>query len=239
MGLSLTGWRLFNFNRDFMGRRVMYKAVLFDMDGLIIDTEKHYQKAWIQAAKELGFNMTVKEQLYLRSCSKKYAEPLMQKLLGADFDYDKVRDRRKEIMDEILKKNGIEKKPYVDEILDFLKEKKIKRALVTATPEKKAREYLKEIKLEDKFDKIICADMVERGKPDPDVYIFACEKINEKPYNCLALEDSPNGVHSANSAGVDVIMIPDLSEPDEELNKIIVKKAESLKDVISFLQETE
>ena len=217
----------------------MYKAVLFDMDGLIIDTEKHYQKAWIQAAKELGFNMTVKEQLYLRSCTKKYAEPIMQKFFGPDFDYDKVRNRRKEIMDEDLKKFGIEKKPYVDEILDFLKEEGIKRALVTATHETKAREYLKEIELEEKFDKVICADMVENGKPDPDIYLFACEKIGEKPSDCLALEDSPNGVRSAYSADVDVIMVPDLSEPDEELNKIILKSAGSLKDVISFLQNME
>ena len=209
------------------------------MDGLIIDTEKHYQKAWIQAAKELGFNMTVKEQLYLRSCTKKYAEPIMQKFFGPDFDYDKVRNRRKEIMDEDLKKFGIEKKPYVDEILDFLKEEGIKRALVTATHETKAREYLKEIELEEKFDKVICADMVENGKPDPDIYLFACEKIGEKPSDCLALEDSPNGVRSAYSAGVDVIMVPDLSEPDEELNKIILKSAGSLKDVISFLQNME
>lgn len=214
----------------------MYKAVLFDMDGLVIDTEKHYQKAWIQAANELGFKMTVKERLYLRSCSKKYAEPLMQKFFGPDFDYDKVRNRRKEIMEEDLQKFGIEKKPYVDEILDFLKENRIKRALVTATQEEKAREYLKKTKLEDKFDRIICTDMVKNGKPDPDIYLFACEKINEKPIDCLALEDSPNGVRSANSAGIDVIMVPDLSEPDEETAKIILKRAGSLKDVISFLQ---
>ena len=214
----------------------MYKAVLFDMDRLIIDTEKYYQKAWIQAAKEMGFDMTVKEQLYLRSCTKKYAEPIMQGFFGPSFDYDKVRDRRKEIMDEELKKHGIEKKPYADEILDYLKEIGIKRALVTATPEKRAREYLKDVGLEDKFDKIICADMVKNGKPDPDVYLFACEQIGEKSEDCLALEDSPNGVNSAHNAGVDVIMVPDLSEPDETLNKIILKRAENLGDVINFLQ---
>ena len=160
----------------------------------------------------------------------------MQKFFGPDFDYDKVRNRRKEIMEEDLQKFGIEKKPYADEILDFLKANGIKSALVTATQEEKAREYLKKTKLEDKFDKIICADMVKNGKPDPDVYLFACEKINENPVDCLALEDSPNGVRSAHSAGVDVIMVPDLSEPDEETVKIILKRAGSLKDVISFLQ---
>ena len=123
----------------------MYKAVLFDMDGLVIDTEKHYKKAWIQAANELGFKMTAREHLYLRSCSKKYAEPLMQKFFGSDFDYDKVRNRRKEIMEEDLQKFGIEKKHYADEILDFLKANGIKSALVTATQEEKAREYFKNV----------------------------------------------------------------------------------------------
>ena len=78
--------------------------------------------------------------------------------------------------------------------------------------------------------------MVKNGKPDPDIYVYACEQINESPADCLALEDSPNGVCSANNAGVDVIMVPDLSEPDEETAKLIIKKAGSLKDVISFLQ---
>lgn len=215
----------------------MYKAILFDMDGLILDTEKHYQKAWIQAANEMGFKMTVKEQLYLRSCTKKYAEPIMQKFFGSNFDYDKVRDRRKEIMEEDLKRFGIEKKPFADEILDYLKEAGIKRALVTATPEKRARECIRAVGLEEKFDQIISADMVVNGKPEPDVYVFACEKIAEKPSDCLALEDSPNGVRSANGAGVDVIMVPDLSEPDEELSKLIIRKAGNLGDVISFLQD--
>ena len=215
----------------------MYKAILFDMDGLILDTEKHYQKAWIQAANEMGFKMTVKEQLYLRSCTKKYAEPIMQEFFGSNFDYDKVRDRRKEIMEEDLKRFGIEKKPFADEILDYLKEAGIKRALVTATPEKRARECIRAVGLEEKFDQIISADMVANGKPEPDVYVFACEKIGEKPSDCLALEDSPNGVRSANGAGVDVIMVPDLSEPDEELSKLIIRKAGNLGDVISFLQD--
>lgn len=214
----------------------MYKAVLFDLDGLIIDTEKYYQKAWIQAANEMGFKMTVKEQLYLRSCNRKYAEPLMKSFFGPDFDYVRVKTRRREIMDEDLKELGIEKKPYADEILDYLKKAGIKRALVTATEEKRARVYLKEIGLEDKFDRVICADMVKNGKPDPDIYLFACEQINESPSACLALEDSPNGVRSANGAGVDVIMVPDLSEPDEETAKIIIRKAGSLKDVMDFLQ---
>ena len=78
--------------------------------------------------------------------------------------------------------------------------------------------------------------MVKKGKPDPDIYIYACSQIEEKPEDCLALEDSPNGVSSAHGAGVDVIMVPDLSEPDEELSKIIEMRAGTLNDVITFLQ---
>ena len=78
--------------------------------------------------------------------------------------------------------------------------------------------------------------MVKKGKPDPDIYLYACSQIEEKRKDCLALEDSPNGVRSAHGAGVDVIMVPDLSEPDEELGKIIVMRAGTLNDVITFLQ---
>ncbi len=215
----------------------MYRAVFFDMDGLVLDTEKHYKKAWIQAANEMGHKMTAKEHLFLRSCSKKYAEPIMQSIFGKGFDYSAVRARRKEIMAEDLKHIEIEKKPHVDEILKYLKENNIKSALVTATEEIRAREYLSRVGLEESFDKIICADMVKNGKPDPDVYIFACEKIGEAKENCLALEDSPNGVLSASRAGIDVIMIPDLSEPEEETKKLILKRAENLGEVIEFLNE--
>ena len=210
-------------------------AVLFDMDGLILDTEKVYNICWIAAAKDFGYNMTYEEQLLLRSNSAKYAGPLLKKMYGEDCDYFKIRERRKEIMAEYFKTHPIEKKPYVEHLLSFLKEKGIKCAVATATALDRTTEYLEKVGLCGSFDEMISCSMVENGKPDPDVYLYACDRLGLAPERCLALEDSPNGVLSAHSAGIPVIMVPDLTEPDEETKKLVYAVAKDLKEVEKYI----
>lgn len=212
------------------------KAVIFDMDGVLIDTEKYLVKFWCQAGREFGYNMKREDALMIRSLAGKYAKPKLQSIYGGDFNYAAVRQRRKELMQDWLEKNGIEKKEGVDEILPYLKEKGFKIAVATATDEKRAISYLKEIGIYHWFDRVICANMVENGKPMPDIYFYACEQIGEEPKDCYAVEDSPNGVKAAALAGCRTIMVPDLSEPDKETEKLLYAKVTSLlkiKDVFS------
>ena len=131
-------------------------------------------------------------------------------------------------MKEHIEKNGIEKKPGVDEILDYLRAKKIKTAVATATDPERTRQYLTQIGIYDKFDQIVSATTVKNGKPEPDVYLYACEQIHEKPGDCIAVEDSPNGILSAYRAGLSVVMVPDLTEPDEETAKLLYAKFDTL-----------
>ncbi|MFR8898340.1 MAG: HAD family hydrolase, partial [Coprococcus sp.] len=105
----------------------------------------------------------------------------------------------------------------------------------TASGETKAMTYLDEVGLLDYFDQIISTAMVPHGKPMPDVYQYACKCIGEKPEACIALEDSPNGLMAAYRAGCLPIMVPDLSQPDEKLSRILYGKAETLTDVIPYL----
>lgn len=210
-------------------------AVIFDMDGVLLDTEKYLIRFWKEAAKEQGFDLQMEHLLMMRSFAAKYAAPLFQKLYGPEFDYMQIRERRKELMAQHLAVCGLEKKPGVDETLDILRERGYKLAVATATDEKRAYPYLEEIGIRDKFDKIVCASMVENGKPYPDIYLYACEQIGEKPQDCVAVEDSPNGLTSAYRAGCRVVMVPDLSEPDEELQKILTYKADTLMDLIKIL----
>lgn len=212
-------------------------AVIFDMDGLLIDTEKHLVRFWTQAATEAGFPFTREHGLMLRSFAGKFAAPKMQEIFGPEFDYMAIRERRKELMAGYLAEHGVEKKTGVDELLDWLRVQGYKTAVATATDYERASQYLKEIGIFEKFDRIVCATMVENGKPYPDVYLYACEQIGEKPEHCLALEDSPNGVTSAWGAGCHVVMVPDQTEPDEELQEKLFGVAHGLQEVIPILSK--
>lgn len=212
------------------------KGVIFDMDGLIIDTEKWLQKYYIKAGKTLGFDIKPEYVLAIRSLSAEYAEPLLKRLMGNDFDYNKVKSLRKVYMNEHIQKYGIEKKKGIDELLQYIKHSNLKCAVATATAPDRTEEYLKKIGIYNYFNKIVCATTVKHGKPQPDVYIEASKALDIPPQNCLALEDSPNGVLSAYRAGCITVMVPDLTQPDEETQKIIYSKADSLLDVIDIIK---
>lgn len=215
----------------------MIKAVIFDMDGVLIDTEKHYNAAWQQAATEAGFDFTREHALMLRSCDAQMACAMMQDIFGKEFDYYSIRERRRELVKERLEQYGLERKPGIDEILAFLKEKGIKTAVATATPLALAREHLNKIGVYEQFDQVVSAKQVTQGKPAPDIYLYACKQIGELPENCIAVEDSPNGVRSAYAAGCMPVMVPDLTQPDEEIGKLLygcVKSLYSLKDIVDI-----
>lgn len=215
------------------------KAVIFDMDGVIIDTEPLLAKYWCQAANEYGFPMEYKHALNLRSCSEKYASPYLKKNFGESFDYRTVRARRKALMNEDIEKNGLVKKKGIDLLLDYLDGTDLIKAVATATDLERAGRYLKLIGLYHRFDTICCGSMVKNGKPDPDIYLLAAEKIGVAPENCIAIEDSPNGIKSAYAAGMRPIMIPDLTQPDDELSKMLFEKCDSLSEVKDILIKLE
>ncbi len=217
----------------------MVKAVIFDMDGVLIDTEKYLNLYWRQAAQEAGFTMTYEHALQIRSLAAKYAGPYLQSVFGAEFDYEKIRARRKELMNAQLAGNGIEKKPGVDAILDCLHRKGIKAAVATATDEVRATAYLSEIGIYEKFDRVICATMVANGKPAPDIYLYACEQIGERPQDCIAVEDSPNGIKAASSAGLHTVMVPDLTQPTAEDWERIEAKVDSLEELAERIEKGE
>ncbi|MBQ8378884.1 MAG: HAD family phosphatase [Oscillospiraceae bacterium] len=214
----------------------MIKGVIFDMDGLMIDTEKLLTRFWCEAANLYGFNMTMEHVLGIRSLAAKFAEPKLKGIFGESFDYMAVRAKRIELMNDYIEKNGIEKKKGLDDLLEYLKQNGYSIAVATATDLKRTTAYLTRINIFHYFDKIVCASMVKSGKPEPDIYLKASEELGLSPSECIALEDSPNGIISAHRAGCKPIMIPDLSEPDEELLKICEARLDSLDLVIDYLK---
>ena len=215
----------------------MICAVIFDMDGVLIDTEKHYNAAWCQAATEAGFPFTREHALLLRSCEAKEGEKLMQGIFGPSFDYYAIRERRRELVRERLAQYGLEKKPGVEETLRFLRAKGIKTAVATATALDITKSHLTTIGVCDLFDSIVSAKNVAHGKPEPDVYLYACEQIGERPQDCMAVDDSPNGIMAAYRAGLRTVMVPDLTQPDEELTKYLYACVNSLSDLCELVDK--
>ncbi|MCM1298676.1 MAG: HAD family phosphatase [Firmicutes bacterium] len=213
------------------------EAVIFDMDGVILDTETLLAKYWCQAANEFGFPMEYEHALELRSLAGEYAAPLLKKYFGDRIDYTAVRNRRKELMNTDIEKNGLKMKKGVKEILDYLDGTDLKRAIATATDSQRAEQYLKMIGIYERFPVICCGPAAKHGKPAPDIYLMAAEQLGAKPERCIAVEDSPNGIRSAYGAGMMPVMIPDLTPPDEALKKLLFRQCESLAELPPILEE--
>jgi HAD superfamily hydrolase (TIGR01509 family) len=204
------------------------KGIIFDMDGLMLDTEKLLTRFWCEAAAFYGFEMTKQHVLGIRSLSAKYAIPHLRGIFGESFDYRAVRAKRIELMNAFIEQNGIEKKKGLDILLESLSKRDIKLAVATATDIARTRMYLEKAGVIGYFDAIVTGDTVTNGKPEPDIYITAAQRLGLPCGECIALEDSPNGILSAYRAGCKPVMIPDLSAPDAETRAMLYGCFDSL-----------
>lgn len=212
----------------------MIKAVIFDLDGTLLDTEKYFRICWPKAFEHFGYKMTDEEALSLRSLGRPFAPEVLKKMSGdPDFDYEAVRSYRSKLMEEMIASRGLHLKNGAVEILDFLKEKGLVRAVATASPKDRSERYLKKAGILDYFDRVISATMVDKGKPAPDIYTFACRQLGFAPEDCMAVEDSPNGVLSASRAGCKTLYVPDQTPPDREISQLVY----GIKDSLTGLKE--
>lgn len=214
------------------------KGVISDMDGVMLDTEKLYVRFWCEAAQSFGYPMQRWHALGIRSLGRPFAIEKLQGWFGEAFDYDAVRNRRRELMDAYISEHGVEAKRGAKELLQWLKANGYAVALATATPTERATNYLQQTELLPYFDKICSARQVAHGKPAPDIYLFAAKQLRLAPEECMALEDSQNGVRSAAAAGCKTVLVPDLDNPEAALKPLLYATAENLHAVKAILQTT-
>lgn len=217
----------------------MIKALVFDMDGVIFDSEKLYRKHWMITGKEYGIPEEEMKELcnQIAGSTKEHNERRMKNRFGEDFDYDTFRGKTMARMDEEIKEHGLELKPGVKELFHYLKEHDYKIGLATSTQQERAEGNLKNAGILEEFDQIIYGGTVPHGKPAPDIYLKACEALGVEPSEAMGIEDSINGVKSSAAAGLYTVMVIDLIAPTEEIRALAHRIYDSLFDVMELLQK--
>ena len=211
------------------------RGVLFDMDGLVLDTEKLYCRFWAEAGRRCGFPMTQEHALAMRSLGADLGEKKLQSFFGPTAHYTTIRQQRIQLMDAFIAEHGIEVKPGIYELLDALDRQGIPAAITSSSSQAIIRRHLEAHNLYHRFTKICSARDVPNGKPAPDIYLHGAASLGLPPETCLALEDSPTGILAAHRAGCVTVMVPDLDQPDAQTEKLLHAKADSLLDVIGLI----
>ncbi len=211
----------------------MFKAVVFDMDGVITDTEKLYRRFQMEEGKSNG----ITEEEMLKVClaiagGNKYAnKPKFEAIVGRGIDYFEYRENMMARMDAYIRENGVELKPGVKEVLSYLKDKGIKIGLATSTARDRATGYLVDHDIYKYFDALVFGDMVTNGKPAPDIFLKACEELGVDLSEAMTVEDSINGIKSASAAGTFPVMVVDLIEPNDEIRLLAKKIYRAITDI--------
>lgn len=214
-----------------------YKGVVFDMDGLMFDTEALTYQIWEDILRKYNYNFTL--EFYKETVGKRSVEvvEMYKQRFGADFDYQGIKSVAMNKFWDYTKNNGVPQKEGLVELLEFLKKNHIKIALATSTTTKSATEILTRAGVLKYFDALVCGDMVTNGKPNPEVFATAVKKLHLTPQECIGLEDSFNGVISSNEAGLVTVMVPDLIMPTKEIEDRCYKVVSSLSQVIDIIKE--
>ena len=197
------------------------KAVIFDQDGLMFDTERLSVQAWNAVGEKYGIKVTEEFFDYLKGSDRARTMEMMKSAFGADFPCEKFLEEKRAYSYRQIEEHGVPIKKGLRELLIYLKEHGCK----TRTG------------IDHFFDTYTYGEMVSHAKPDPEIFLLAAKMLGEKPEKCLVLEDSFNGVEAGLSGGFLTVMVPDLSFPGPELKRRLTAECESLLGVIELFEQ--
>ncbi|HEY8616959.1 HAD family phosphatase [Phenylobacterium sp.] len=211
------------------------KAVVFDMDGLLVDTEAVYCEALTLTAAEMGFELPTEVLHRMIGHAWAGSAVVLREHFGQDFDTDALREQSTRKFYEIAEAE-VALKAGVTEILDELDRLGLPRAIATSSRRHDVEHHMSAHGLLDRFHAVLANGDYPKPKPDPSPYLTAAAALGVAPEDCLALEDSHNGVRAAAGAGMMTIMVPDLLHPTEEMHALCVRIARDLHEVRELLQ---
>jgi HAD superfamily hydrolase (TIGR01509 family) len=211
-------------------------AVIFDMDGLMFDTENLTIPIWEVAGKPFGYKITYDIVLRMVGISAEKARQVLLDEFGADFPYDTIRDEFRRLVQVEVDKNGVPFKPGLLFLLDRLTAAKIPFGVATSSRNATAVNMLTKAGIIDRFAALTCGDEVSNGKPAPDIFLLAAQKLKTPPSACVGFEDSPPGLLGLNSAGIRSIFIKDVIAPSEEVLATVWQRCNDLKEAANYLE---
>ena len=215
------------------------KAVVFDMDGVLFDTEKLAVKCWDDIGEEIGLGKVGYMVMKTLGRTREESVKIFQKEFGSRFNNDIFQAHYKAYLDKYYESNPVPVKEGVNEILSFLKKHNIKTAVASSSSESSVIHHLKSAGIKEYFNEIICGDMIEKSKPEPDIYLSAANALEVPGEDCYAVEDSESGLISAYRANMKVIYVPDLYIADSKIRKIIYREFGNLNEFRDYLETEE
>ena len=212
-------------------------AVLFDMDGVIFDSERALMGCWLELAEKEGLRDM--EAVYHRciGVTVEVTAGILREAYGTDFPWQDFRRRTTAVYRARYAGGKLPVKPGARELLTALHDKGVPLALASSTEGGLVRAWLSEAGLLDCFDRLVTGDMVTHSKPDPEIFLRACEALHVKPRDSYVIEDSFNGVRAACAGGMHALMVPDLLPPDAEMREKAEMIFPSLWEAVEFFRE--
>ena len=213
-------------------------AVIFDMDGVLIDSERRSFQCFQEVFKEYNYKMDEKFYLKMIGRNVKSIKAIMEEEYGADFPFDIIYKKKAALALEITNRDGVIIKPGVHELLEHLNKENYKIAVATSTRRERALELLEEAKIKDKVNYVVCGDQVENSKPDPEIFLKAAQGLGVTPENCIVIEDSDAGITAAHAAKMIGIHVPDMKFLEADTKGLAFKICENLIRVKEYLEES-
>ena len=213
------------------------RAVLFDMDGVLVDSEPPGKQMMFDAVALQGRTMTEDQWRSLLGATMAATKKAMEEWFPGGFDVDRYRDDWCRLMMDFMVTHGVPKKPFADETLAELRRVGCRLALCTSNTPEVVQTYLELAGWAEAFDVVVTGDLVTRSKPDPEIYLKAAEMLGVPPEACVGVEDSFNGIRSVRAAGMVSVMIPDLLPYSEELAAYVDHPFDDLGAMMAWLKQ--